>query len=778
MATSDPGAAATGGGASLPGPDYSGWSWQQVQAALLGGAGGTGSSGGGGDPQTLWVAAGHIREMTALIEEISARIKFNAEGVRQQWEGDGAEAFTKTANRVVQVLDDHQNVLTGGSGQGAPLADTLHDVGYALNNAKNKVREIESHYAAEAQRLGAGTSTGAGGQPVANVAAVPAIGPMMDKDSSTVLTELAQVYQLKRGGLKPPSSSTMPVPGQSAKGQGAGVDQLDPMTGQPIGGQPGADPSAGSGGPAGGPSQVPAFAGGAPGAGGSGQNGLSQLRTAPPGTGSASPVGTGSASSGGAGAPNVSGLLGQGSSGQGSSTPGGQNGAGRPGTGRLGAVPVGATGLGIGGTEVPGSSTSGQPGGGLGIAGVLPASKGSGLGGTGGGVPRGLGVRPALGGGSGIPGVSGVPRNGTLGGLPRGSVAVPKVTPAELAGLGLGSGGKGVPTAAELAGLGSGAAGGAGAGAGAGKNVGSLIGRGRPGGGALGEAGLAGLGLGAGGPKFPGGGGMGGSGMPMMPMGGMGGGMGGGGGGAGGKTAESGSRNVPAAFPGEPRTSRAGRSLRQRLVRRDSRAHGRFGSDVPDDLEPPELPYPLPALGHAPGGSPGLALAPGGSPGLGPAPAGTSSRGRRRGVRVLGSSPVVDPGPPAARGAGRPASSLSSGLLGGRPKAENDGRVKGFFDSGRRPASGSARLLRASTDGGVGAGGAAIDGAGEGGADDGIGGAGAADRGESPAQTFPPVGSDPSAPVLGGGAFSGSSRVTSPVLGRSKHDSPSKEMRQ
>jgi uncharacterized protein YukE len=384
------------------GQDFVGWTWKQIEAAILGGgsmtvtADSASRAKGNVDPQTLQDAANIFETAQQTLSVISQSIKDQTAalaGENGPWKGTAATQFVQLMATMAAKVDGQVDQLTGGGDSSRSIPNQLANSAAYLQWAQNTIRYIDSYYAqqviARGQQLGDGR---------AYISQFPEAVQMMTNDMKNVADQLEAKYNTFAvktlsvpdttgtgtpgpGNPPPPPSDVPPppsdVPPPSSSPPSAGPP---PDTGGSSGGGGGnpqpftsasiAPPPGGSGGGGG---NLPPFTSAsiAPPPGGSGGGGgnlppFTSASIAPP------PGGGGAGGGGGILSPNLSGPPG---SGGGS----GLNGAGNipPFIGANIPAPPGSIGSGSG------NSKSGTGNGTSGLNNFQNANIGSGPGGAG-----------------------------------------------------------------------------------------------------------------------------------------------------------------------------------------------------------------------------------------------------------------------------------------------------------------------------------------------------------------------------------------------------------
>jgi hypothetical protein len=211
--------------------DYSTWTWEQIEAKLLGEDAFNGRA-GGPDPQTLW-NAGQVFEYTQQALSMVAQSMHDqahalAGGDHAPWQGDAAGAFMDSMTLMSKQVMSNATVLRGGAagvllGGGAGAQDlpgSLMTAGNALVNAQNTVLEIDHWYAMQAITRGAPQVNG-------NPAIDAQIGQMMTSDMLQYgLMPLVGYYQITVASIVPPTAT-------GGAGGGGGGGNLPPPPGLP-----------------------------------------------------------------------------------------------------------------------------------------------------------------------------------------------------------------------------------------------------------------------------------------------------------------------------------------------------------------------------------------------------------------------------------------------------------------------------------------------------------------------------------------------------------------
>ncbi|MFJ3793422.1 WXG100 family type VII secretion target [Kitasatospora sp. NPDC090091] len=394
--------------------DYVLWDWKQIMAAITGMSAGVGSDANHlhaqtiSDPQSLQNAANVFHRVQRSLEAVGKSLVDQAKALAGDdgpWRGPAADAFLDMMTTFSRQVLANAKVLSGGSTGRHSVPQQLANNAVTLKNARDKIVEIDHHYANEAIRMNV-TPMSNGLIPISQK---PELVHMMSEDMRVVLQTLAAHYQFTVDAIVSPQPVPSPIndpaDGPGADGPGGPEPLPDPAglgTGLPGGGDP-IGTELGAFGPGG---LDPAGLGSA----GLDPAGLDPTALDPTGFGSVGDLGGGT---GGVGDLDGLGLLGRPTPFPGGTGLGGLGGLDP--TGLDGALhPVSFPGL--GGLDGPGrfgglDGLGGLDGAGLGALGALPSLALGGIGGLG-SLPKGL----AAGRAGTSAGLAGFPRGLGLGG--------------------------------------------------------------------------------------------------------------------------------------------------------------------------------------------------------------------------------------------------------------------------------------------------------------------------------------------------------------------------
>ncbi|MFD9958328.1 hypothetical protein [Amycolatopsis sp. NPDC058986] len=179
------------------GTDFQGWTWKQIEAAIVGGAAiAPGSDGMNrakeiSDPQSLYdasvafyAAQKNLTQMADIIDKQAAALT----GEHGSWKGPAAEQFGVMMKKFSAFISSRANQLSGGKA-GTGVAQQLYQNSLYLEWAQNTIRQIDSYYATMVH-----TRDGATGQ--AHIANYPDLVTKMTEDMAKVGKQLADDYRL------------------------------------------------------------------------------------------------------------------------------------------------------------------------------------------------------------------------------------------------------------------------------------------------------------------------------------------------------------------------------------------------------------------------------------------------------------------------------------------------------------------------------------------------------------------------------------------------------
>ncbi|MEC3997658.1 WXG100 family type VII secretion target [Actinacidiphila sp. DG2A-62] len=201
--------------------DYDSWDWKQIEAAIRGMSAGTSDAdnldhaASVASPQSLQDAANVFYHVQVVLSGVAQALHDQAKalaGSDGPWKGDAADAFYDMMDTFSKQVAATSDVLSGGksadggTGSGNSVPQQLADNAVNLQNAQNKIGEIDAWYAHQATLMGV-TPMSNGLIPVSKK---PEIVKMLNHDMRQVLKNLAADYQVTVDSVRPPGSITGP----------------------------------------------------------------------------------------------------------------------------------------------------------------------------------------------------------------------------------------------------------------------------------------------------------------------------------------------------------------------------------------------------------------------------------------------------------------------------------------------------------------------------------------------------------------------------------------
>jgi hypothetical protein len=219
------------GSADVPGTanDFAGWTWQQIEAAIVGGAkllsGDQAQALSVSDPTTLWTAGDIFNNIQLLVQDVGNGLQNAAKqlagGGDAPWQGDAAQAFYSMMQSFSSDVLAAANVLGGGPSGVDSVPQQLIANGNALSTAQAEIEDIDSYYAQAAVAEGAPVMSNG----LVEVSKKPVLVAEMTSQMLTVLDQLSSNYQVMVDGIVSPA--TVAPPGTAAS-PASGLD--DPAT--------------------------------------------------------------------------------------------------------------------------------------------------------------------------------------------------------------------------------------------------------------------------------------------------------------------------------------------------------------------------------------------------------------------------------------------------------------------------------------------------------------------------------------------------------------------
>ncbi|HEY6494972.1 MAG TPA: hypothetical protein VIZ43_16985 [Trebonia sp.] len=193
-------------------PDYSTWTWKQIEAAIVGGSqippdgGGSATAKSYADPNTLYQAADGFNFVMHTLLVVSQSILDQAfalaSGNTPPWKGQAADAFYDTMTVFSQQVSANANVLQGTTSSGGSVPQQIADQGYNLAVAQAKIEAIDSWYATQAAKTLKAESNGL--IPVSDIQGLP---EKITETMLPVLQGLVAEYEVTINAISPVSPS-------------------------------------------------------------------------------------------------------------------------------------------------------------------------------------------------------------------------------------------------------------------------------------------------------------------------------------------------------------------------------------------------------------------------------------------------------------------------------------------------------------------------------------------------------------------------------------------
>ena len=195
--------------------DYDTWDWKQIEAAINGMSAGVDNSDNSShaasvsDPGSLQTAANAFYTVQMTLSGIAQSLSDQANalaGPNGPWTGDAADSFIDMINTFSKQVAATANVLSGGATGTHSVPQQLADNAVNLQNAQNKISEIDTWYANQAIQMGV-TPMSNGLIPISQK---PQLVQMMTSDMRAVLKSLAGEYQVTIDAVRSPQPITSP----------------------------------------------------------------------------------------------------------------------------------------------------------------------------------------------------------------------------------------------------------------------------------------------------------------------------------------------------------------------------------------------------------------------------------------------------------------------------------------------------------------------------------------------------------------------------------------
>jgi hypothetical protein len=197
--------------------DYSGMTWQQIEAAINGGSmlppGATGDqqrASSIASPQTLWTGGDdfYTVQMTLqmVYQSLTAQVNALAGQSDSPWQGEAATAFVGTITMFANQVQAAANVLAGGSTGLDSIPNQLVSNGNALQIAQADIEAIDTYYANVALSQGATMSNG-----LVQIHVFPQLVAEMTSQMLAVLMALVGSYEVTIDSVVSPSPINSPT---------------------------------------------------------------------------------------------------------------------------------------------------------------------------------------------------------------------------------------------------------------------------------------------------------------------------------------------------------------------------------------------------------------------------------------------------------------------------------------------------------------------------------------------------------------------------------------
>ncbi|MBC3841046.1 hypothetical protein GXW82_14425 [Streptacidiphilus sp. 4-A2] len=196
--------------------DYNTWDWKQIEAAINGMSAGVDNSANQeeaqsvSDPQSLQNAADIFYQVQVALSGVAQALTDQAKalaGDNGPWSGDAADSFLTMVDTFSKQITATADVLSGGTSGADSIPQQLANNAVNLQNAQQKISEIDTYYANEAVKSGV-TPMSNGLIPISQR---PQLVEWMDEDMRAVLKSLASEYQVTIDSVRSPGAINSPL---------------------------------------------------------------------------------------------------------------------------------------------------------------------------------------------------------------------------------------------------------------------------------------------------------------------------------------------------------------------------------------------------------------------------------------------------------------------------------------------------------------------------------------------------------------------------------------
>jgi len=211
--------------------DYSTYTWQQIEAAILGGSmlattDDQSQARSTADPSTLWTAAETFNDVMSLLSDIAQGLQTNATslaGPDSVWQGDAANSFSTMITSFSGQVLAAANVLAGGPSGLDSIPEQLNQNGNALSVAQSDIEDIDTYYAQAAINEGAPIMSNG----LVQISAKPVLVEEMLHQMQQVFQSLYTNYQFTVDSIVAPSSVNNPLGDDNLNTGNLGDDNLN-----------------------------------------------------------------------------------------------------------------------------------------------------------------------------------------------------------------------------------------------------------------------------------------------------------------------------------------------------------------------------------------------------------------------------------------------------------------------------------------------------------------------------------------------------------------------
>jgi uncharacterized protein YukE len=190
--------------------DYDSWDWKHIEAAIKGTAATPDQTQSVAEPQSLQDAANVFYQVQTVLQGVAQALGDQAKalaGDNGPWKGDAADSFLTMIETFSKQVNATAEVLSGGSTGFDSVPQQLADNAVNLQNAQQKISDIDSWYANQAIKMGV-TPMSNGYIPISQK---PQLVEWMTRDMRAVLKSLASEYQVTIDSVHSPGAITSPL---------------------------------------------------------------------------------------------------------------------------------------------------------------------------------------------------------------------------------------------------------------------------------------------------------------------------------------------------------------------------------------------------------------------------------------------------------------------------------------------------------------------------------------------------------------------------------------